>query len=561
MNPKLTSSSGRQNKQQQSTIDSVGFNTTVNNTIRVLTTQGVETSHISGKHNGPGRQIMDKSFYVNLLKSKMSNITKEISSMKNEVETINKENNEYYALTKTYEGVSKEIQNLEGELADYNLAGDKFRSNMRAEDIEAVYNHIRMNNKKKRDEIDELFIEKSQKEDELNSVEYEISETMRRLEQKLLELEPDQQMEYEQLREEAQLLSKRIYEVKDEITKMNVDIVEGEKFLKNNPNKKEAHRLKEQILQLNHRKDDLSLQLNDSGLSVEEWKEKLVSQYKKEADEKIGVDKKIAEAKRILESYKKSMSEIEKESESTSSVENSKAHNTIVSKDKEYTKYIESFEDMKKSNYMIIEYKEETISAMLESYSNKLQNKQNPKSELKSEVEYKKSQVKKSISTLDEAKSQYESLQVKSKRMNELQPTLKQEIKSIQERIERYKLDMNDKFDKVDFQKNYFKNETSKMKDLMVFLDKNKNSYKTLLEPVKYKSKSRLSKLEEMDSYKKLRELERKMQENENYIHSLITYIDSKEKESDYSLLMKECLDLQQEINSEIIKKTLSVKI
>lgn len=491
----------------------------------------------------------------------MSNITKEISSMKNEVETINKENNEYYALTKTYEGLSKEIQNLEGELADYNLAGDKFRSNMRAEDIEAVYNHIRMNNKKKRDEVDELFIEKSQKEDELNGVEYEINETMRRLEQKLLELEPDQQIEYEQLREEAQQLAKRIYEVKDEITKMNVDIVEGEKFLKNNPNKKEAHKLKEQILLLNQRKDDFSLQLNDSGLSVEEWKEKLVSQYKKEADEKIGIDKKIGEAKRILESYKKSITEIEKESENTSSIENSKAHNTIISKDKEYTKYIENFEDMKKSNYLIIEQKEETITAILESYSNKLQNKSNPKSELKSEVDYKKNQVKKSISTLDEAKSQYESLQVKSKRMNELQPTLKQEIKSLQERIERYKLDMNDKFDKVDFQKNYFKNETSKMKDLMMFLDKNKNSYKTLLEPIKYKSKSRQSKLEELESYKKLRELEKKMQENENYIHSLITYIDSKEKESDYSILMKVCLDLQQEINSEIIKKTLSVKI
>lgn len=54
MNTKITSSSGRQNKQQQNTIDSVGFNTTVNNTIRVLTTQGVETSHITGKQSGPG---------------------------------------------------------------------------------------------------------------------------------------------------------------------------------------------------------------------------------------------------------------------------------------------------------------------------------------------------------------------------------------------------------------------------------------------------------------------------------------------------------------------------
>lgn len=145
--------------------------------------------------------------------------------------------------------------------------------------------------------------------------------------------------------------------------------------------------------------------------------------------------------------------------------------------------------------------------------------------------------------------------------MNELEPTLKADIKGLQEKIERYKLDVTDKFDKIDYQKNYFKNETSKMQELMVFLEKNKNSYKTLLESMKFKAKSKQSQLEELDSFKKLREMEKKMQENENYIQSLITYIDSKEKESDYTQLMKECLELQKEINSELVKKTLSVKI
>ena len=81
-----------------------------------------------------------------------------------------------------------------------------------------------------------------------------------------------------------------------------------------------------------------------------------------------------------------------------------------------------------------------------------------------------------------------------------------------------------------------------------------KNSYKTLLEATKYKAKSKQTQLDEMENYKKLREMEKKMQENENYIHSLVTYIDSKEKESDYNQIMKECMDLQQEINSELIK-------
>lgn len=75
------------------------------------------------------------------------------------------------------------------------------------------------------------------------------------------------------------------------------------------------------------------------------------------------------------------------------------------------------------------------------------------------------------------------------------------------------------------------------------------------------KNRSKTNQLEDMDSYKKLREIEKKMQENENVIFSLTSFVDSKLNESNYQSLIKECMDLQQEINNELVKKTLSVKI
>ena len=341
-----TTSKGLQ--QDNVPIDSVGFNTTVSNQIRELTKHGIETSHISAKNVGPGRQIQDRTFFINLLKQKTNSINKEITNIKGETEKINKDINEYFTLTKQYEGQSKEVQNLEGELADYNLAGDKYRSNMRAEDIESFYNHIKTVNKKKRDYVDEIYIDKSKKEEELASVEEETNETLRMLEQKLLDLDPDQHIEYEQLRDENNYLNKKIYEIRDEIHRLNIDLIEGEKFLKNNPNKKEAHKLKENILNLQKRKDDLQLQLNDSGLSVDEWKVKLVNKYKQEEEDKLLIDKKIADAKKIVDNVKKSIIEIENESNNSSSVEKLKAHDSIISKDKEYTKFIDSFGENKR---------------------------------------------------------------------------------------------------------------------------------------------------------------------------------------------------------------------
>ena len=45
------------------------------------------------------------------------------------------------------------------------------------------------------------------------------------------------------------------------------------------------------------------------------------------------------------------------------------------------------------------------------------------------------------------------------------------------------------------------------------------------------------------------------MQANENTIYNLQTYIDSKANENQYGNLLKECMDLQQKINDELLKK------
>jgi hypothetical protein len=61
--------------------------------------------------------------------------------------------------------------------------------------------------------------------------------------------------------------------------------------------------------------------------------------------------------------------------------------------------------------------------------------------------------------------------------------------------------------------------------------------------------------MEELETFKKMREMEKKMQENENYIYSLLSFIEAKQNENSYNDIAKECLDLQVEINNELIKK------
>ena len=92
---------------------------------------------------GVGRQVYDRNYYFNLLKDKNNSIATEVNNMKSEVDTINKDNATYLTLERKYETLIKDVRKFEGELADYNLALDKHRSDTKPEDIEALYMHIK----------------------------------------------------------------------------------------------------------------------------------------------------------------------------------------------------------------------------------------------------------------------------------------------------------------------------------------------------------------------------------------------------------------------------------
>lgn len=148
----------------------VGQNTKVSVVERPITNHGVG-GVLKAQTHGQGRQIYDRTYYMNLLKQKNTEIMNEINKMKTEVDDINKDNSTYLTLEKKYETLIKDVRKYEGELADYNLALDKYRSDTKPEDIEALYMHIKNQNDKQRAHLDLLFGEKRDYENEIQRIE------------------------------------------------------------------------------------------------------------------------------------------------------------------------------------------------------------------------------------------------------------------------------------------------------------------------------------------------------------------------------------------------------
>ena len=543
----------------QDTMKSIGFTTDTKVIDRAVSRQG-----LSGVVQGSGgqkieRKIQDKTYYITLLKTKINDISKEILTMNNEIGSINSDMTTYANLNKQYETLSKEVQNLEGELADYNLAGDKYRSMMKADDIEDVYNRMKLYNKKKMDESDNLFLERAKILDELQEVEMENNKVLQNIEQRLLDLDPDQKAEYEQIREDNQNYIMKIYQLREEMAKLNGDLIEGENILKSNPNKMEAHKLKDSIVQLQRKKEELELQTNEAGLSIDELKQRLVAKAKEQTMEKNNIDKKIPDTKKIIESHKKSIIELEREMKSNINNDNTKAVDSISQKDKEYSAFIENYDSIKRNHYKEIQAKEEVVVALLENISEKINSGQTPLENsgagIKEKIREKKDMIEKSVNTLEEAKAKYEELVVKLQRLEKLDETLKKDIKNYKDKLGRIHNEINEKFERIDEQKDFLERDSKRMKDLLVILKQNKENYNKLLTSLVLNNRTKNAQLEENDIFKRMRELEKKMQANENTIYGLQTYIESKANDNEYSGLLKECMALQKQINDELLKK------
>lgn len=115
----------------------------------------------------------------------------EINKLKSEVEEINKDNQTYVTLERKYETLIKDVRKYEGELADYNLALDKYRSDSKPEEIEAVYMHIKNQNDKQRGHLDQLFAEKRDMENEVSNMESQIANITLANESRLNDLDPE----------------------------------------------------------------------------------------------------------------------------------------------------------------------------------------------------------------------------------------------------------------------------------------------------------------------------------------------------------------------------------
>ena len=542
-------------------MSGVGFQTDVRIPERLVTQHGITGIKVGTQ--GPQRQIYDQTYYLNILKQKNVDLQNEITKLNEEVETIKKDNQLYVSLERQFDDLIKEVRQLEGELADYNLALDKQRSDTKPEDIMAILYHIQAQNEKQRHNLDEIFIQRKNKETEIAGIEEQVHNINLAFEERLNELDPDQRGQYERLREENVQLEQEIAKRRTDLEEVSQRLTMAENKLRDDPTKERAQQLRDERAKLQVKKEELQLQTDEMGLPFPEARERLLSKAKDDQQQMKSAEQRLHEVQKLIESYQRQLKDIDGELEENK-VEGAdkKKYEILQERDKEYTDYISGFDSLKAKELEQVSQLEHNIAEQLEQMSRHLRKLAKTPTAAEAEntegeKKFRENLVHNEAETYEIAKREVEERTSQLARMQNVEPNILKNAQQLKDKMARMQQELDEKYSKVSDLVAEAQAEKRRLEALKAHYAAHKDGLREQVTFVSVAVDKKKNQLAENETHKVLNDFERRIAENEGSLFSMAQFIESKKRETNYAYIRDECLAAVNGINNKRVQDVL----
>lgn len=241
----------------------------------------------------------------------------------------------------------KTVRNLEGELADYNLSLDKMRTDSRVEDVNMMLDHIKYQNNKQRQILDNLFVERKGNEEKLMEFESRLQEFNIETEKRLNDLDPYQRQEYEGLMHENNNLQNEINKKRQEIEEYSYNIQHMDQRLKLDVQRQKTKLLKEERSETIQKNEELKMQVGELNLPLDDLKEKFVTKIKTDTDNIKEMENRAKDLKRMIDTYSRQLMEYENQAKNKDRQSETEKYELLMNKDKEIDEFFERFDNEK----------------------------------------------------------------------------------------------------------------------------------------------------------------------------------------------------------------------
>ncbi|XP_034521447.1 intraflagellar transport protein 74 homolog [Ailuropoda melanoleuca] len=548
---------------------------------RPVTQQGLSGMKTGMK--GPQRQILDKSYYLGLLRSKISELTTEINKLQKEIEMYNQENSVYLSYEKRAETLAVEIKEFQGQLADYNMLVDKLNTNTEMEEVMNDYNMLKAQNDRETQNMDIIFTERQAKEKQIRSVEEEVEQEKQAADGIIKNMSPEKQVKYIEMKTTNEKLLQELDTLQQQLDSLNMKKESLEAEMANSQVKQEAVLLHEKLYELESHRDQMIAEDKIMGSPMEE-RERLLKQVKEDNQEIASMERHNSDMRRgfmklgNLLRYMGSLSyliqlaryvfqlnlmtvknmDLRREERNILPGEMNQKYKELKKREENMDTFIETFDETKNRELERKAQIEANIVALLEHCSRNINRMKQISSitnqELKmmqDDLNFKSTEMQKSQSTARNLTSDSQRLQLDLQKMELLESKMTEEQHSLKSKIKQMTTDL-ETYNDLPALKSSGEEKKKKLHEERTVLTTRRNAFKKITEKLSVEYETLKTRLQENETHSQLTNLERKWQHHEQNNFVMKEFIATKSQESDYQSIMKKVTKQIAEYNKSI---------
>ncbi|XP_052314667.1 intraflagellar transport protein 74 homolog [Oncorhynchus keta] len=530
---------------------------------RPVTQQGLSGMKTGMK--GPQRQILDKSYYLGLLRSKINELTTETSKLQKEIDTFNQENSVYLSYEKRAEGLAGELKDLQGQLADYNMLVDKLNTNTEMEEVINDFNMLKAQNDREAQSMDVIFTERREKEEMIRAVEEEMEREKQAADDIIKKMSPEKQDQYAAMKASNDELLQELDGRQEELDTLITRKETFEAELYHSQVKREAVLLHEKLQELELKRDAMVAEDKSMG-SPQEERDRLFKQVKEDNQETASMERQLTEMCEKMSLINEEIRQLDNNMEEHQGERNQK-YKELKKRDETMDSFLDSFDETKATEVEKNRQTQAIIVALLEHSSRNMNRMRQissvTASELKSmqeDLSFKETEMHKSQNTAKGLSSENHRLTLDLQKVEQLESKINTELTSLKDRIETMTQEL-ETYSNLDNLKAAGEDKKKRLQEDRVSLAQRRDGFHKVMQKMNEVYEALKTQLQDNETHAQLTNLERKWQHHEQNNFVMKEFIASKGMESDYRPVVRTVSRQLAEYNKILIDTLQGTKI
>lgn len=504
--------------------------------------------------SGPGRMVQDASYFVGVLRQKITEISTEIDRMKGEHEKATSNAAVMAQYERKYEALIKEVRSLEGDLADYNLAMDKSRTSMDASEILAFRDALKRRNEAASRDVDAVFMERQERERGAHRLEEQIAEIERASEARMNSLAPALQAEYRALSDENKALGSEISSLQGQLEALNSHVEAAESAVRRDRVRDEYALLEKRAQLLGREREALEEEMAATRLDPAEARDRLLAKVKDDNARIQALERSLKAAEEKLAGQRKALAELSADiEERRGEASDSAKYELLFKRDQEMTEFIDRFEEMRDKELAEQRRTQNLIVALMEHISEGMERETSMPSreqadEMKEDLDDKNRELKAAHMTHERLQEELTLRQTELDKISTLDVKIAAELKTLNERMAAMRAEMR-KFADLDGLRATAALVKKEVEAKSVTYAKRRDMMRAQLQALSLEYDRKRAQLAKDPQAAALDALETKLKNQEQTVFALKEFVATKGRESDYEALKAEDMRLCAEIN------------